>query len=174
MKVLSSQGFPISKNSTAFWKVPSLRPFVLLVRAAIMEQWWNDTDRGNRSTERKSCPNVNFSTTDPTMDYTGIELGPTQWQTGAKPASCRGLTCRHDGLLLRTAKRIQSTWNPRGTLYQYVRQRTAVTATHKHDDIRIFKSLFTAPFLPTIDFIPSYGCSWENAVLLYCHSAPQL
>jgi hypothetical protein len=44
------QCFLISQTELLFWKVPVLRPFVL-VRATwkmkvSMEDWWNDTDRG--------------------------------------------------------------------------------------------------------------------------------
>ena len=35
-----------------------------------MEQWWNDTDRGNWSTGRKTCPNATLSTTNLTCDRT--------------------------------------------------------------------------------------------------------
>ena len=43
--------FPDFRKSIAFWKVPRLRPFVLLVPATwSVEHWWNDTGSGSRST----------------------------------------------------------------------------------------------------------------------------
>jgi hypothetical protein len=126
---------------------------------------------GKRSTGRKSCPNANFSTIDLTMDCIGIELGPTRWDTGAKPASCRGLTHTR---LFATAHSKADTKHMKSTA------RPVAIGCHIHVQARrytygIFKSSFTGPFLPTTtDFIHSYGCSYENAVLLSCHSEPQL
>ena len=50
----------LHKKDVAFWNIPRLLPFVLIKRATCrwMEQWWNDTDRGNWSTGRKTLYSV--------------------------------------------------------------------------------------------------------------------
>jgi hypothetical protein len=40
-----------------------------------VEQWWNDTDRGNWSTGRKTCHNATFSTTNLTRTGLGSNTG---------------------------------------------------------------------------------------------------
>ena len=40
-----------------------------------MEQWWNDTNRGNGSTWRKRCSHLTLSTTYPTGSGLGPNLG---------------------------------------------------------------------------------------------------
>jgi hypothetical protein len=36
-----------------------------------MEQRWNDTDRGKKKTRRKTCPNADFSTANPSWAALG-------------------------------------------------------------------------------------------------------
>jgi hypothetical protein len=38
------------------------------------EPWWNDTDRGNRRTLRKTCHSATLSTTNPTWTDPGANL----------------------------------------------------------------------------------------------------
>jgi hypothetical protein len=41
-----------------------------------MEQRWNDTDRGKpKDSEKKACLSAALSTTNPTWDYVGANLG---------------------------------------------------------------------------------------------------
>jgi hypothetical protein len=50
-----------------------------------VENWWNDTDRGNRSTGRKTCPSATLYTTNHTWTY----LAPNPGLRGDKPATDR-------------------------------------------------------------------------------------
>jgi hypothetical protein len=66
------------RKRTAFWKVPRLRPFVLLVRA--ISRWiWSSggmkLTRQNRITGRKTCCDVTFSATN--MTWTELKLNPS-------------------------------------------------------------------------------------------------
>jgi len=73
-------------NSTAFWKVPRLRPSVLLVRATCRWKWvcsfggveWNDTDRTERKYLKKILSEWHFIDQKSHTDLPGIEAGPTQ------------------------------------------------------------------------------------------------
>jgi hypothetical protein len=47
-----------------------------------MEQWWNDIDRENRRTRRKTCPSATLSTTNPTW----IDPGANPVLRGKRPA----------------------------------------------------------------------------------------
>jgi hypothetical protein len=40
-----------------------------------MENWWNDTDKGKQSTQRKPCPTASFSTTNNMWTDVGSNLG---------------------------------------------------------------------------------------------------
>ena len=40
-----------------------------------MEHWWNDTDRGKRSTGRKTCPSTSVSNIN--LTWTGLESNPS-------------------------------------------------------------------------------------------------
>jgi hypothetical protein len=74
------------RKRTAFWKVPRLRPFVLLVRATCRWVWSNGgmkLTRQNRSTGRKTCWNVTFSTT--SITWTELKLNPSL--RGERPAN---------------------------------------------------------------------------------------
>jgi hypothetical protein len=67
------------RNSIAFYKVPTLRPFVLLVRATCRWRWVSSTGgmiltEKNRSTRRKTCPSVTLSNTN--LTRTGLVLNP--------------------------------------------------------------------------------------------------
>jgi hypothetical protein len=42
----------------------------------LMEQRWNEIDRGKPTTRRKSCPSATLSTTNLTWTWPGIEPGP--------------------------------------------------------------------------------------------------
>jgi hypothetical protein len=72
-----------------------------------MEQWWNDTDRENWSTERGTWTNITLSTTNPTLPVPGLNMG-LHGQGPIKPGqslekftelyrmnmSCRVVSCR--------------------------------------------------------------------------------
>jgi len=47
------------------------------------EQWWNDTDRGNRSIGRKPCPGAITSATYITRTELGSNPGPARHATGS-------------------------------------------------------------------------------------------
>jgi hypothetical protein len=89
-------------KSFALWKVPSLRPFVLLIKSSIkvvsVEQWWNGTDRGNRSAGRKARPIATWSTTNVTGN--GLVSNP----------GLRGEKLSTNRLSQGTAKRLELTW----------------------------------------------------------------
>jgi len=66
------------RKRTAFWKVPKLRPFVLLVRAISRWVWSNGgmkLKRQNRNTARKTCCSVTFSATN--ITWTELKLNPS-------------------------------------------------------------------------------------------------
>jgi hypothetical protein len=50
-----------------------------------IEHWWNNTDRGNRATGRKTCPSTTLSTT----NVTGTDLGSSPGLRGERPATNR-------------------------------------------------------------------------------------
>jgi hypothetical protein len=50
-----------------------------------MEQRWNDTDRGNQRTRRKTCPSATLST----INSTRTDLGANADPHGKKPAPTR-------------------------------------------------------------------------------------
>jgi len=66
---------PRLPKENCFWKVPRLRPFVL-VKATCGWSWWNDTDRGRpiTNTRRKTCPSTNLANTN--LTYTGLGWNP--------------------------------------------------------------------------------------------------
>jgi hypothetical protein len=43
-----------------------------------MEPWWNNIDRGNKRTRRRTCPNATLSTTNPTFLSFFIYLPTTE------------------------------------------------------------------------------------------------
>jgi hypothetical protein len=54
------------RNSIAFWKVPRLRPFVLMAKKKIKintEHWMNIIDKENQRARRKTCLSTTLSNT---------------------------------------------------------------------------------------------------------------
>jgi len=45
-----------------------------------MEHWWNDTDKENQNTQRKSCSVATLFPHKSHMDWPGIILGPPWWE----------------------------------------------------------------------------------------------
>jgi hypothetical protein len=80
VEVLLYPVLPDFRNSIAFWKVPSLCPLVLLIKAVLRSiRVWRIggmiLTEGKRSTERKSTPNVTLSTRNPTWTDLGSKPG---------------------------------------------------------------------------------------------------
>jgi hypothetical protein len=61
-------------------------PALLLIRQVIYEyreKGWNDSDRGNRRTLKRTYPRATLSTTDPTWtDSDANPVGPLWWEAG--------------------------------------------------------------------------------------------
>ena len=74
---------PDVRNSFAFWKVPSLRLFVLLVRATWIDEtnvdhWWNGTDRRKTKYLEKNLARYHFIHHRSHMDCPGMEAESPQ------------------------------------------------------------------------------------------------
>jgi hypothetical protein len=50
-----------------------------------MEHRWNDTDRGKLECSEKNLSQCNFVHHNAHMDWPGIELGPSRWETHDQP-----------------------------------------------------------------------------------------
>jgi len=58
--VLFRPKFPDFRKSIAFWKVLAASQ-EQMYSSMSMEHWWNDSDRGNGRTGRKTCHSATFS-----------------------------------------------------------------------------------------------------------------
>jgi hypothetical protein len=56
--------------------------YYYIVIFLVMENRWNEIDRGRQKYSGKTCPSATLSTTNPTRTDPGIETGPPRWEAG--------------------------------------------------------------------------------------------
>lgn len=72
---------PDVRKNTAYWKVPRLSSFALLIRAAMkmkvsMDHWWNEADKRKQNYWEKHLSQCHFVHHRSHIGCPGIEPGP--------------------------------------------------------------------------------------------------
>jgi hypothetical protein len=63
-----------------------------------MEKWWDKTERGHRSTQRRICPIVTLSPTNPTLTGLRSNLTQSMWNCGGQSGSETGISAELEGI----------------------------------------------------------------------------